>query len=543
MSEYSIKIHTHSPKAAKNLIGGMGLSDLLSDTINSVASQLNKSPFMPVSTPFSDLDESDFDMSDEVVGNNLKDIFLITKMPANEAHPKLIQCYENISNFRKSHFVKNLRLAYNSIQNATDKNNDAVKLERFASKLEDKSQGFWQVESLKAIDSCLKYANKKDTERLVVARELILMGEPEAMMVASDFIKTSFENNTAKSTTRLAYTTLATQDNEPYLLCPKGRFVGKSAVPMEVSKCRENCIDSRVDKDGTVTCAYEDWLKVSFEPQNKVLGRLDYERHPDNEANLLNLKEGERSKKLTEGEFGYEFRMTHNTQGANKVRNQDKNYEDSIEKQLHDRKTSEWGHASKDTEKRPKQAQSDTSKTVNTQLEPQRQNSKGDEFLTALLNKLNRLENEVNKTREEQLNEDGLQAHRGEMETSFSEQLNNKKSEPLVNYRDVLNKDHEEPTESVSQLLNKTAKKNEIRGLNDTLNESRKDSKGLESREEELADRRHNKNIDKTIEELLSDETENWGHQFSEEDLKHFAQELGLDSFLEDDRNEYKLES
>ena len=31
-------------------------------------------------------------------------------------------------------------------------------------------------------------------------------------------------------------------------------------------------------------------------------------------------------------------------------------------------------------------------------------------------------------------------------------------------------------------------------------------------------------------------------HQFSDEDLKEFASELGLDSYLEDKRNTYKLE-
>ena len=39
---------------------------------------------------------------------------------------------------------------------------------------------------------------------------------------------------------------------------------------------------------------------------------------------------------------------------------------------------------------------------------------------------------------------------------------------------------------------------------------------------------------------MLGDE-EDLGHQFSEEDLKHFASELGLDSLFEDDRNEYKV--
>jgi len=47
------------------------------------------------------------------------------------------------------------------------------------------------------------------------------------------------------------------------------------------------------------------------------------------------------------------------------------------------------------------------------------------------------------------------------------------------------------------------------------------------------------KDIDKTIQALLEDEDY---QQFSDEDLKDFASELGLDSYLQDKRNTYKLE-
>lgn len=70
-----------------------------------------------------------------------------------------------------------------------------------------------------------------------------------------------FDDLTPTENRRVAYTSLSTQNNEPYLLCPKGNFQGKGAVPMEISKCRDNCIDSRVGKDGSVSCAYQDWLK------------------------------------------------------------------------------------------------------------------------------------------------------------------------------------------------------------------------------------------------------------------------------------------
>jgi transposase InsO family protein len=53
-----------------------------------------------------------------------------------------------------------------------------------------------------------------------------------------------------------------------------------------------------------------------------------------------------------------------------------------------------------------------------------------------------------------------------------------------------------------------------------------------------LEDRRTNKNNPKVnIESLLSDaDGEDWGHQYSDNDLKEFAKELGLDYSLESKR-------
>lgn len=544
---YKIKIHTHSPEAAKKLIGGHGLAQILHDTIGAISKNLSVSPFIPVESPFSMLSKTDFDLHDPMVDSFFKnnDIIKIIKLPANEAHSKLVECSKSLDNVRKAHLRNNLRLAFNALQNASNNNNEAVKMERVASKLDNKSTGKWQLESIEHIDNCLKFANTNELENLKVARDLALSGEKDYLETSSDLVKLLFENLTPKPNTRVAYTTLSTQDNEPYLLCPKGKHQGKFAVPMEVSKCRENCIDSRVAADGSVTCAYEAWLKQAFEPQNKVLGRLDV-HSPNNEDGIhkLNLAEGVRSNKLTDGEFGTEFRMTHSTQGVNKVRNSDKNYEDSIEKQLSDRKSSEWGHVSDDKPKMaPKQAQSEPTKTINTQLEPSRKNQKGNEFLEALLNKLNKVDFNTEETIEENLTDDGLIAHRGEDQESYPEQTHegyyDGKERPYAP-KDLKSNP---PLDSISHLLNKTAKKNDVRGLNDTLNDSRNNTKGDKTQEESLEDRHHNEvELDKSREELLAGlDEDDWGHQYSDEEFEGFMKDFGLDSTLEDKRNQYKV--
>jgi hypothetical protein len=75
--------------------------------------------------------------------------------------------------------------------------------------------------------------------------------------------------------------------------------------------------------------------------------------------------------------------------------------------------------------------------------------------------------------------------------------------------------------DSVAHTLNKTAKKND----------------DLKSFDSHLEEKRTNKNIDKNIEALLGEDAD-WGHQFADEDLKHFADELGLDYILEKSRED-----
>jgi hypothetical protein len=331
---------------------------------------------------------------------------------------------------------------------------------------------------------------------------------------------------------------LSTQANEPYLLCPKGKFQGyKAPVPMEVSKCRENCIDSRVDKDGHVTCAYQDWLKVAFQSHDEVMARLDVHKHPDNEANALELKEGERSKKLTEGEIGFEARFDNSDRGANKIRGK-QNVDDSREKQLSESKQSNYGHQQGDKPvMRPKQAQTDSNKTIDSQLP--RKDQKGTDYLEMLLRKLNNKESVTDEVMENQLDSDGLYTHRGEMENSYSDQLNVKGKDP-INYRDELNKDKDEPKESIIHQLDKTASSKKEMNQEQILNDTRKKNVVDVPVDKQLEDRRQNTKNTKNIEALLDAEDEDSiGHHFSEEDLKRFADELGLDYVMESKREEY----
>jgi hypothetical protein len=126
------------------------------------------------------------------------------------------------------------------------------------------------------------------------------------------------------------------------------------------------------------------------------------------------------------------------------------------------------------------------------------------------------------------------------MENSYSDQLNVDGKDP-INYRDELNKDKDEPKDSIIHQLDKniTASKKEL-NHEQILNDTRKKNVVDVPRDEQLEDRRQNTKITKNIEALLNSEDEdNMGHQFSEEDLKKFAEELGLDYIMESKREQY----
>ena len=547
---YKIKAtyETHDPKKIqhimdkKPLIGGTGLLSMLQDTL----SGLGDGNSMPMSSPFHVLDMADFG-DDPVVSafRNMggpEHIVKVIALPEKEAHHHLHHAYSKLNNIKIAEERNTLRYAYMALQNFLNKNNEAARLERVAYKTTEKSSGYWQIEAIDALDKLKKFASTSlRISKLESARNVVLSGNKLQTTKVANYLHNWYSEVTPKENRRVAYTTLSTQNNEPYLLCPKGKFNGSNhhgPVPMEISKCRENCIDSRVDKNGQVTCAYQDWLKVAFQSHEEVMARLDVHRHPDNEANALELKEGERSKKLTEGEIGYEARFDHSDRGANKVRGK-QNHEDSREKQLSDAKQSAYGHQQGDKPvMRPKQAQTDSNKTIDSQLP--RKDQKGTDYLEMLLRRLNNKESVTDEVRENQLDSKELYTHRGEMEDSYAHQLDGDDEDP-INYRDELNKNFDEPKDSIIHQLDKniTASKKEM-NQEQKLDDIRRKNNFDATREEALKDRRTNTKVTKNIEALLDDEDDdNLGHQFSEEDLKKFAEELGLDYVLESKREEY----
>jgi hypothetical protein len=468
MSRYELttRVETKNPETLK-LVGGTGLLNMLSDTIN----RMSGNSYVYSDSPFSLLDENkDFDKNDKIVQSFFNKINNVEKVFASSNGKQILSdTYGTLLNIRLSDLRLQMRKAYNYIQNALDISNDAVRLERIASKIPTRSSGHYQVTALKALDELIKLSLTSFTDtKFNNVKNYVLSGSKENYRTAARLLKDSFEELTPTENRRLAYTTLQVNMNEPFLLCPKGKFNGSNnsgAVPMEISKCRENCIDSRVDADGKVSCNYQAWLTASFEPHDKVMARLDVSRHPDNEANLLNIEEGKR--KRHDDQPGFEKMLDEAKEGINKARNSS-DYENSREYQLRNRKAPYSNYENKENK----------------------------EFDQPIESKLNhKLDDKVKTT----------------------------KVAGVFDY--ILNRSEDEDSYDAyrKSYLQKTAK----------LVEDKEDQ---ETTETMLEDRRHNNKITKDIEALLAEDEIEFSHQYSDDDLKTFASELGLDHLLEDKR-------
>ena len=510
------KLHSHNPKVVDKLIGGNGVLDML----NNILGNMPK-----METPFHSLENDDFDHADPIVDKFMnmggpKHVVKIFKINSpDDITEAMHHLASTLQETRLALVRKELRKIFASLQSVLDTDNDAVKLERTASKIKTASRGFHQGESLCGVESLLKIANKKEYNTLVDVEKMISAGGYVFLSRAAEIVKNMYESYSTPRNTRVAYTTLATQDGEPYLMCPKGIYINGQAVPMETSKCRENCIDSRKERDGSVSCNYQAWIKQSFQTHDVVMGRLDTTRHPDNEANLLNIEEGKR--KRHDDEVGYERLFEESNLDSAKLRKKDYSKTDNMEKQLSELKAVQYGHSVDDKKlnEHVKLSQTNHTKVIEDQLTNREEVKKS--LFDRLVDKYNNKVDESESIETNLADNAGLYDQKGDQEDSTIHMINDMKENSKYIIEEINDKAGDGSEDSISHTLNKTAKKKD----------------DLKSFDSHLEEKRTNKDIEKNIEALLGEDAD-WGHQFADEDLKHFADELGLDYILEKSRED-----
>jgi hypothetical protein len=280
-------------------------------------------PFMPLT----ELKKPDFAPNDPMISQFNDDMdgcdgmVRVIRMSPLKAAEKLAETMNKMESIRTASKLIKVRQAFETIKDFSFENSGAKQLKavKFLNELETL-----------AVSPNEKYAFNK-------AKRAVLAGDAESVDAAAFRLQKVFASEVSHPNVRLAY--LENQrdaDGEPYQLCPKARHQVGHAIPMPVSSCRDNCIDSRVTKDGKVSCAYKDWLEKAADNHINVINRLD-EVHPeDNATNRLNLRDGERfnADKLAIDSMTFEQRMSEKLKtikDSKKSKPSDKNIESKLE--------------------------------------------------------------------------------------------------------------------------------------------------------------------------------------------------------------------
>jgi len=340
-------IKKDKPKAAP-LIAGGGLIQILHDSIAGIADLLRghldnqpnveegdnvefeedaEAPELPVG-PFEVLSDDDFDSSDPVVESFKNDVggcggvVKIIRIDGPGAVEKLSAILDKLKETRTAYRAERLNQVFAHINAAAA--GDGAR---------------HQVEALKGIDALIRDAHVEERENLLKAREAVLAGTTECFDAAGFRVRQSALGY-GSNNVRLAYTTIEQNNGEGYVMLPQGKHQLGYPVAMEVTKFKAQSADAKIDpKTGELTNAAAVFEKIR-DNNDSVKARMEVHRHPDNEANLLTLKEGERHKLPTKEERPWEQRLEEDSKGRSK----EKDFESSVEKRLDDAKKVDWGH-------------------------------------------------------------------------------------------------------------------------------------------------------------------------------------------------------
>ena len=285
--EHKAPEHTHDK------IDGVKLLDMLKAVLPALVNHIsnhdhddaksNEKAAMPF-MPFSELEE-DLDHGDPMVSKFQNDMggcdgmVKVVRMNPIMAAEKLANTINSLEQIKIASKLVNIRKAFETVKDFSFENTGS--------------------KQLKAVEILEKLQNLTDSDveryAFTKAKRAVLSGNEGEIDAAAFRLQSVFASEVKHPNVRVAfYENPRAQDEEPYQLCPKARYQIGHAVPMPVSSCRDNCIDSRVTRDGKISCAYQDWLQTAADNHINVIARLD-EVHPeDNAKNRLNLKDGER---------------------------------------------------------------------------------------------------------------------------------------------------------------------------------------------------------------------------------------------------------
>jgi hypothetical protein len=238
----------------------------------------------------SNLTQEDFEMEDlgvklffDVVPKGFRQASFFTEANTEQLINLLSTTHKEIADH-------GLRKAFNLIKNVRQSSNEAVILENQINETLE-TDVHAQLKAAKITKFLSKYVDgRNNREKLNIALNLINQSNLDE---ASEKIKEVYSSLNPIKNIKVAFTTVKNQIGESYQLCPKGIYIWGQPRPMAISNCRENCIDVRLNPDGTVGCNYLKWLNENLITQEQAMNLFDKVK---SDHVTMNLEKNERTK-------------------------------------------------------------------------------------------------------------------------------------------------------------------------------------------------------------------------------------------------------
>jgi hypothetical protein len=184
-----------------------------------------------------------------------------------------------------------VRKAFNYLQNVRNAEDNAVILENELNDTKKLSKVEFQYKASNLINFLSKYVDgEANRQSLASSCTKVIHGELDD---ASNMLRGIFARSNPEQNIKTAFVTIKQQIGEGYQMCPKGIFQSGHPVPMAISSCRDYCVDSRLNPDGTVGCNYIKWLNDHVITQEQALNVPDKIL---SKQTTSNLEPGQRTK-------------------------------------------------------------------------------------------------------------------------------------------------------------------------------------------------------------------------------------------------------
>lgn len=231
---------------------------------------------------------------------------------------KVIKVASNMTEIRDNVYNIGLRKAHALLQNVAGIESDLVTFDNKLESVNESDDINIRIKSAKLLNFLSKYASSsRHKETLSEASKNVVSGE---ISKAMDKIKTVFSKQDIVNN-RIAHVTVKQQEGLGYQMCPKSIYIFGKPSPMEISSCRDYCIDVRIDPDGSVGCNYSNWINSNVITQNEALNLFD---KLATDQVTMNLEKGQRSKFPASDEDSLETMLNHTGQDI-------ENFEDALE--------------------------------------------------------------------------------------------------------------------------------------------------------------------------------------------------------------------